>query len=214
MSAPQPPAAVRQHGTCATSRRRTSSGSAEVEVCATDDGGTARGGADATCTTVALEILSVNDPPSLSPRQLAVRVSEGAQLQQIGRWAQEVVAGPPNERTGQVVAAGTVSTNNAHNADAFSHWAVPPAELASAFFRERPTGDVETGKLRFHVAEDVFGTIQLDVVAKDDGGTARGGVDTTSYAVMMTVAPVNDRPRLHPFSSAPSRCLKNPDTSR
>lgn len=52
-----------------------------------------------------------------------------------------------------------------------------------------------SGTLTYTPAADAFGSASVTVVARDDGGTANGGVDSSSASFTITVAPVNDAPR-------------------
>src|SRR5581483_7372705 len=51
-----------------------------------------------------------------------------------------------------------------------------------------------TGVLTYTPAADAFGTAHLTVTARDTGGTANGGKDTTTATFTITVTPVNDAP--------------------
>lgn len=51
-----------------------------------------------------------------------------------------------------------------------------------------------TAQLTFAPLPNRFGSVTVTVVVHDDGGTARGGVDTTTVTFRITVQPVNDPP--------------------
>ncbi len=53
-----------------------------------------------------------------------------------------------------------------------------------------------TATLRLHTMPDAVGTTRVLLNLLDDGGTADGGSDTTGRLITITVAPVNDPPRL------------------
>jgi hypothetical protein len=55
--------------------------------------------------------------------------------------------------------------------------------------------------LHFTLKPDVFGTAQITVTAKDNGGTADGGVDTTVATTTLTVLLINDPPSLNPLAN-------------
>jgi hypothetical protein len=54
--------------------------------------------------------------------------------------------------------------------------------------------------LVFRPADDVFGSIELDIIVKDDGGTENLGVDSAVVQIQITVEPVNDPPYMAPIS--------------
>jgi len=92
----------------------------------------------------------------------------------VAGFATDISAGPSNEST-QVVSF--VLTSN--NADLFS---------------EGPAIGTD-GTLTFTPAADATGTALVTVVAKDNGGTANGGVDTSAGKTFkITVTGVNDAP--------------------
>jgi hypothetical protein len=72
-------------------------------------------------------------------------------------------------------------------------------------FAVQPTIDGTTmstpGALRFTLAKDVFGVADLTVYAKNDGGTADGGSDTSlTHFATITVNGIDDPPTLDPIS--------------
>ncbi|MCI0637316.1 MAG: hypothetical protein L0206_25875, partial [Actinobacteria bacterium] len=60
------------------------------------------------------------------------------------------------------------------------------------------------GTLTFTPAADAYGSATVTVTARDDGGTANGGDDSTSASFTVTILPVNDAPR---FSGGGSRTV-------
>jgi hypothetical protein len=112
---------------------------------------------DPTPKTLAINVLPVNDPPSFSAGQ-PQNVTDESGFQTIGGWATGISIGPPNE-AGQTVHFVVI---NSH------------PEL----FTVQPAIDA-TGKLTFTPAPNASGTAEIQVVARDDGGTANGGVDTS-----------------------------------
>jgi hypothetical protein len=64
-----------------------------------------------------------------------------------------------------------------------------------AAFAVQPTIS-QAGYFEFTPAADTFGTYTVDITAKDNGGTANGGSDTTVKTVTIIVEPVNDAPAL------------------
>ncbi|MDP1836043.1 MAG: tandem-95 repeat protein, partial [Chlamydiales bacterium] len=61
-------------------------------------------------------------------------------------------------------------------------------------FSSGPLIDFNTGVLTYTAAANQFGTSTVTVTYHDDGGTADGGVDTTTKTFTITVDPVNDAP--------------------
>jgi hypothetical protein len=93
---------------------------------------------------------------------------------QSDKWATSISPGPESEK-GQSVRFN-ISTDNP------GLFAVQPAVAAD-------------GTLTFTPAAAAFGVAGVTVTASDDGGTAGGGVDTSSAASFtITVQPVNDAP--------------------
>ena len=48
-------------------------------------------------------------------------------------------------------------------------------------------------------ADNVFGSIALDIIVKDDGGTENQGVDSIVVQIQVAVTPVNDPPQMDPI---------------
>ena len=69
-------------------------------------------------------------------------------------------------------------------------------DLNSGLFSVLPTVDPLTGTLTFTPAANAFGTSQITLSLKDNGGTANGGVDTTTHTFSIQVQGVNDAPVL------------------
>jgi hypothetical protein len=150
-------------------------GTATVTVVAGDDGGVSGGGVDTSAPqTFTLTVTPVNDVPTFLPGG-AVTVLEDAGAQDLA-WATATSPGP-NEST-QTVTFLVANTNN-------------------ALFSVQPAIDTTTGYLSFTPAPDANGSATVTVRAKDDGGTANGGVDTSAPVTFtLTVTPVNDAPTI------------------
>ena len=146
------------------------SGTASVTVTATDDGGTANGGINTATATFTINVVSINQPPAFTGGG-DVTSDEDVGPQSL-LWATGVSAGA-NE------AAQTVS---------FSTLTTDPGLFISG-----PSVS-PTGVLTYTSAPNANGTATVTVTAQDDGGTANGGVDTTSDTFTLTVAAVNDSP--------------------
>ncbi len=149
-----------------------------------DDGGTDLGGVDSSPIAAAtLEIAAVNDPPGFVAGT-DVTVLEDAGGQTIAGWATAITAGPADE-VGQTVVFAVV-------ADDPSLFAVQPGLS--------PSGD-----LTFTPQSDAAGSATITITASDDGGTAFGGIDTsTPTTVTVTIDPVDDAPEAFDDATATS----------
>jgi uncharacterized repeat protein (TIGR01451 family) len=81
-------------------------------------------------------------------------------------------------------------------------------DLNSGLFSVPPSVDPATGNLTFTPAPDAFGTSQITLSLMDNGGTANGGIDTTTHTFSITVQPVNDAPTLDAIAD-PAPVLEN-----
>lgn len=105
-----------------------------------------------------------------------LRVPPGAGSQVVQNFATNILPGPANE-TGQTVSF-TVTTDN----DAFFLNSVKPTIDNSA--------SGTPGTLRYTPAANASGTVTVTVIAKDNAGTANGGVDSSpAQAFSLTAAP-------------------------
>jgi hypothetical protein len=161
--------AVAPDGTLTYTPAPDASGSATVRVRAVDDGGTAGGGADTSAAqTFRLVVAPVNDAPAFAAGA-AQSAFENDTAQSIPGWATAVTPGPADE-AGQLVT--------------FAVTAGDPT-LFSVAGQPAVAPD---GTLTFTPAAGEHGTTTLSVRAVDDGGTARGGVDTApAQTVAITV---------------------------
>ncbi len=149
-------------------------GSATVTVFAKDDGGTLNGGADTSAPqTFSILVNAVNDAPTFTVggNQTA---NEDAGVQTVSGFATGITSGAANETTQNV--QFLVSSDN------------------PSLFVGSPTIDAN-GNLTYTPALNSFGSAIITVVAKDNGGTAFGGTDTSSeQKFTITINPVNDAP--------------------
>jgi hypothetical protein len=150
-------------------------GTATISLVIHDDGGTADGGVDTSVAqTFTITVVAVNDPPSFvkGPDQT---VNEDAGPQTVSPWATAISAGPPDE-AGQVVSFLITDNTNP------GLFAAGPAVSSS-------------GVLTYTPAADANATATIMLVAKDNGGTANGGLDTSApQTFTITVNAVNDAP--------------------
>jgi hypothetical protein len=123
--------------------------------------------------TVTVTVLLVNAAPTYRPGgDRAVLEDSGAAVAE--GWASAVDAGKPSEHDQAVTFE--VEDDNA------------------GLFAVRPRLD-GGGTLRFTPAPNAFGEARVTVRARDDGGTANGGVDASeAQTFTIRVSPVNDAP--------------------
>jgi len=126
-----------------------------------------------TSYTETVNITAVNDAPSFT-KGADQTVNEDAGAQTVGNWATGLSKGPANEAD-QTLSFTTSNNNN-------------------ALISVQPTID-SNGNLTYTPAANANGTATVTVSIKDSGGTANGGVDTsTTQTFTITVNPVNDLP--------------------
>jgi hypothetical protein len=153
-------------------------GVATVTVQALDDGGTANGGVDAgTPQTMQITLTAVNDAPSFSVGADQA-VIENTGPQSVPAWASAISPGPANEAA-QTVTFPLTSSNPA---------------LFTAGGQPAVASD---GTLTFTPATGAHGTATVTITAIDDGGTANGGIDTSS-AQTFTITITNLPPIANP----------------
>ncbi len=160
-------------------------GTSTFDVTVQDDGGTSNGGVDtSTVQRFTITINGVNDAPTFTASNPpAVEENSGAQSEP--GFVTSFTAGPANE-SGQSVVAYTVS-------------AVSNPSLFSA----GPSVD-SAGNLTYTPAADVFGTSTFDLRVQDDGGTDRGGVDTSAPQTF-TITVSQDQVPDEDFGDAPAQ---------
>jgi len=166
--------AISPTGTLTYTPAANANGSATVTVTAKDNGGTANGGVDSSAPqTFAITVTAINDAPSFT-KGADQPVNEDAGSQSVANWATAISAGPANE-LGQTVTF-TVTNNN------------------NALFSSQPAVSA-TGTLTYTPAPSANGSATVTVTAKDNGGTANGGNDTSPpQTFTITVTAVNDAP--------------------
>jgi VCBS repeat-containing protein len=121
---------------------------------------------------IVITVRAVNDAPSFTKGPNII-VDEDAGPQLFQNWATNISPGP-NESNQQVTF--TVTNNNA------ALFQTPPAVSPN-------------GTLTFRANPNANGVATVTVVARDDGGTANGGVDTSAQQTFtITVRAVNDAP--------------------
>ena len=122
--------------------------------------------------TVTVTVKEVNDAPTFT-KGADETVLEDAAAQTVPGWATAINKGAANEN-GQTLTFTLTNDNNVL-------FTVQPALTA-------------TGTLSYTPAANAFGTANVTVTLKDNGGTANGGVDESSQTFQINVTPVNDAP--------------------
>jgi large repetitive protein len=172
--------AVAADGTLTFTPAAAAGGVARVTVTAHDDGGTADGGSDTSApATFTITVDPVNEAPSfVAGADQSVLEDSGASS--VAGWATGITPGAASESSQTVSFTVGVDTPGL--------FAVPPAVAAD-------------GTLTFTAAADANGVATVTVTARDDGGTAGGGSDTSVPAIFtIAISAVNDAPS---FSAGP-----------
>ncbi|MBX3398816.1 MAG: cadherin domain-containing protein [Gemmataceae bacterium] len=165
--------AIDETGTLTYTTAPNANGTAIVTVRVMDDGGTNLGGVDTSAPqTFAIVVNPVNDAPTFV-LGMAPAANEDAGPQLVTGFLTNLSAGPANE-SGQTVSLSVSTTN-------LGLFAIPPAIDAN-------------GNLSYTPASNANGSAIVTVTATDTGGTANGGVNTTTQTFTITVNAVNDAP--------------------
>ena len=135
-------------------------GTATIRVRVQDSGGTANGALDLVEKTILVHITPVNDAPDFVPGPNQSASSRAGSLQIVG-WARGFTPGPTDERSQILLGYTTVSISN------------------PALFAVLPVIDA-TGRLSYTPAPGADGSATIGVVARDSGGSANGGLDTSA----------------------------------
>lgn len=168
--------AISPSGTLTYTPAANACGAATLTVRVQDNGGTANGGVDTSPTqTLGITVTCVNDAPVFT-KGADVTVLENSSAFSAANWVTGIGPGGGADEAGQTVSF--LVTNNS-NPGLFS---VAPAVASN-------------GTLSFTPAANVSGTATITLVAKDNGGTANGGVDTSAaQTFVINVTFVNQPP--------------------
>lgn len=169
------PPAVSPTGTLTYTPAANANGTATVTLSLQDNGGTANGGVDTSAAQAfTITVNSVNDAPAFT-KGADQTVLEDAGAQTVPSWATAISAGPSNE-SGQTLTFNVTGNTN------------------PGLFGAGPTV-AANGTLTYTPAANANGTATVTVALQDNGGTANGGVDTsTPQTFVITVTAVNDVP--------------------
>lgn len=143
-------------------------GTTMITVTLMDDGGTANGGMDTFMQTFMVTVNPVNDAPTFDTVQDQT-FDEDSMNNMV--MVANLSAGPANENTQNVTLTATSSNTTL-----------------------LPNPMVNGNTLSFTPNADENGTAMITLTAMDDGGTANGGVDTTTQTFMVTITSINDAP--------------------
>jgi hypothetical protein len=96
-------------------------------------------------------------------------------------WATDILAGPADEADQNLI------------------FQVSPAD--PTLFSALPQVDYQTGNLTYTPAENAFGQTTVEVVLRDSGGNANGGINVSpTVQFTLTITAVNDLPVVSDFS--------------
>ncbi len=147
-----------QTGEISFTPAENASGSAEMTVTLTDDGGTENGGLDTSVEhTFTLHITAVNDAPSFTiGDDVAIGAGTGPFI--LENWASDILAGPVDEAS-QTLHFNIVTSD-------------------PSLFTVLPAVDAN-GTLTFTPSDTVYGEAVVTITLQDDGGKENGGADST-----------------------------------
>lgn len=134
-----------------------------------------------TTSTINLNLGPVNDAPTLDPIA-NVGVTQNSAATNVNLTG--ISIGPANEAP-QVITITATSSNTAIVPDPTITYTSPNA----------------TGTLTFAPVTNQVGNVTITVTVKDNGGTANGGVDTTTQTFTITVGGVNSPPSFDPIGN-------------
>ncbi|MDB5518443.1 MAG: hypothetical protein JWQ17_5201, partial [Tardiphaga sp.] len=168
--------AIDANGRLTYTAASNASGTATITVHAHDNGGIDNGGIDNSADrTFTITVNPVNDAPGFTLASTTTASNEDAGAQTVANFATAISAGPADESTQAVSFVVSGNTN-------------------PALFSVGPAIDAN-GNLIYTAAANATGTATITVHARDDGGTANGGHDTSAdQTFTITVNPVNDAP--------------------
>jgi hypothetical protein len=165
-------------------------GTATITVTVHDDGGTANGGVDTTKVSFKVRVAPPNQPPTIDPINDPSAVLEDSTTPTVVQLSG--ITGGAGENENLTVSAASSNTELVAN---------PTVAYTSPNAR---------GTLSFVPIAGAFGSATITVTVRDDGGTANGGVDTTTRTFHVTVTQVNDAPTIDAIPDPPPILLNSP----
>jgi hypothetical protein len=182
-----PPALNPATGELTYTPAANASGTASITVTLSDNGGTANGGSDTSAPqTFTITVSAVNDAPSFT-KGADQAVLQNAAAQSVPSFISAISPGPANESAQTVTLAISGNSN-------------------PALFSAGPAfaGSGATRNLTYAPATNICGTATITAQAQDSGGTANGGVDTSTQTFVITVICVNQAPS---FTKGPGQTV-------
>ena len=163
-------------GTLAYTPGAGESGTAVITVTVMDDGGVVNGGIDTVMRTFTVEVLPVNEAPTIAAIADPAAILEDSAQQTINLSG--ISSGDANEVQTLTVTATSDDTT-----------LIPDPTVIY-------TSPDATGTLMYTPVADQSGAATITVTVMDDGGTTDGGVDVFSVTFVVAVTAVNDAPTL------------------
>jgi len=149
-------------------------GTALIAVTIRDDGGTANGGVDSTQVTFTVEVTPVNDPPVIAAIPNPAPIPEDSGQQTVNMNG--IGDGDPETTQNLSVTAYSSDVN-----------LIPDPTV-------NYTPNNTSGTLNYTPVPDANGIATITVTVTDDGGTANGGLNSTTITFDVELTPVNDPP--------------------
>lgn len=134
--------------------------------------------------TVTINVLSVNDEPTLNAIANPAAIDEDEPLEQTIGFS-GITAGAANEEAGQTTNVSVLSDN---------------PTLIGALTKVY-TPDAASGSVKYTAQPNQHGTAIITVTVNDGGGTANGGDEEVSRTFTVTVNSVNDEPTLNAITN-------------
>ena len=151
------------------------SGTANITVTVTDNGGTQNGGINMVQQSFTVTVLPVNQTPTLAPINVSPVILEN-NTSPVTINLTNITAGLGDTTQGVTVSATS------------SEPAVIPDPAVTY------TSPSTTGTLTFAPQAFVSGVVTITVTVMDNGGTANGAIDTVQQSFIVTITPINQQP--------------------
>lgn len=128
--------------------------------------------------TVSITVTPVNDPPTVSQPSSITFLEDAYDTQRYSLQLTGITTGPSNESSQTIKAiSGSVTSGNTSLLKSISG---------------NPVGNW----FYFNSVENANGTATVTITVQDSGGTANGGIDSTTTSFVVNVTPVDDPPYL------------------
>jgi hypothetical protein len=154
-------------------------GSGVIKIKVKDDGGTLNGGVDETTEQdILINVTAINDAPTFIPAVTTISLNEDAPAYTYTNFFTSISRGGGIDEITQIFMPLVVNNPN-------------PSAFSVQPFIDNISG--ATADLKFTLAPDFNGTINIGIQIQDDGGTANGGLNTSnSQNIIINVTPIND----------------------